>query len=41
VTIILGCHSRVLLAGIQKKTWMPAFAGMTIEYRTPIFVELY
>jgi hypothetical protein len=29
------------LAGIQeKKAWIPAFAGMTAEYRTPICVEL-
>ena len=31
----------MFLAGIQKKTWMPAFAGMTAECRTPISVELY
>jgi hypothetical protein len=31
----------MLLAGIQKKAWMPAFAGMTVRYWTPIYVVLY
>jgi hypothetical protein len=43
VAIISERHSRMLLAGIQKKTWMPAphakpagtsFAGMRGGYRT-------
>ena len=25
----------------RRKAWMPAFAGMTVGYRTPIYVELY
>jgi hypothetical protein len=41
VTITPERHSRMLLAGIQKKAWMPAFAGMTGLYLTPVLVELY